>query len=314
MEGVDVSGARAVILMSGGDAVTPFTTPDTACASGLVAGNTYTALRSHLLQQGFAVYTAPAMNGRGPVLEPEPDSFGAFAGMTLTLPDHLTVNSVGDIDAAGECLARFAAYLNVEHGVEEVDWIGHSNGGTFCRAAIRILRRTGSPVRSRSLTTLSSPWMGSVPLRWVAGEIPWSQAGGDARLEALFTALQQEVAAGDLGLAPENTVRYMDGPRGWNAAQEGVLDGIPVLLVAGEFFDGYAGDPTVWPLDGLVSRSSAWAEGVPPNVLPHARRVAFPVTHSIFVSDAIGEPWETGMTWNAEVLATVSGFLADVRD
>jgi len=34
------------------------------------------------------------------------------------------------------------------------------------------------------------------------------------------------------------------------------------------------------------------------------------VTHSIFVADLIGQPWQTGMTWNPDVLASVAEFLA----
>ena len=58
---------HAVVLVSGGAAVTPFTTPDAAAASGLAAGNTMTALREHLLARGTTVFTAPARVGPGEV-------------------------------------------------------------------------------------------------------------------------------------------------------------------------------------------------------------------------------------------------------
>ena len=307
-----VENRRAVVIMSGGDAVSPFTTPDQACATGLAAGNTDTAMRSHLLAQGYRVFTAPAMNARTEVRDPAPDSFGAFGGMPVVLPSHLTVNSLGDIDAAGEHLARFIGYLHAEYGVDEVDWIGHSNGGLFARAATRVLQETGAPVTVRSLTTLGTPWLGSVPLRYLAGEITMADAGGDPIIESLFKGLAQHAAQADLGLVRENTEHYLGGPGGWNAAQEGVLAGIPVLMVAGTHFDRYPGDPTVWPLDGLVSRYSALAMAVSVNVLPEYRRLEFPVTHSIFICDVAGLAWETGMTWNPEVLAAVSDFLAEV--
>src|SRR6187431_1441869 len=41
--------SRAVVLVSGGAAVTPFTSPDFAAAGGLPAGNTMSALRSYFL-------------------------------------------------------------------------------------------------------------------------------------------------------------------------------------------------------------------------------------------------------------------------
>ena len=52
--------SRAVVIMSGGDAVSPFATPDAACGRGFAAGNTDTALREHLLDRGHQVFTAPA--------------------------------------------------------------------------------------------------------------------------------------------------------------------------------------------------------------------------------------------------------------
>ena len=300
----------AVVIMSGGDAVSPFTTPDLACAVGLAAGNTATALRDRLLAEGHQVYTAPSMNARGEVQEPDPESFAPFGGMPVVLPAHLTVNSVGDIDAAGECLARFTGYLHDEYGVRDIDWIGHSNGGSYARAATRILQQTGSPMRVRSLTTLGTPWMGGVPPRFLVGEIDFDITG----YEQFVEGLRAHVASHDLGLVAENTVRYMSGPGGWNLAQAGVLDAIPVLLVGGTYFESEGGDPTVWPFDGLVSRSSALAEGVPEVVLPQGRRLDFPVTHSIWVSDLAGLDWESGMTWNSDVLDALCEFLRDVGD
>ncbi len=63
--GAPQAPGHAVVIVSGGDAVSPFTTPQQACASGLAAGNTDTALRQHLLDAGYVVYTSPAMAGRG---------------------------------------------------------------------------------------------------------------------------------------------------------------------------------------------------------------------------------------------------------
>ncbi|MBU3751604.1 MAG: hypothetical protein FGM52_14380, partial [Mycobacterium sp.] len=73
----------AVVVVSGGDAVSPFTTPDQACATGLAAGNTDTAIREYLLGKGYTVYTAPAMNGRGQVVDQQ--GFGAFGVCPVTL-------------------------------------------------------------------------------------------------------------------------------------------------------------------------------------------------------------------------------------
>ena len=43
---------RAAVIVSGGGSISPFTTPEAACAVGLAAGNTDTALRAALLDAG----------------------------------------------------------------------------------------------------------------------------------------------------------------------------------------------------------------------------------------------------------------------
>lgn len=303
--------SRAVVVMSGGDAASPFTTPESGCSVGLAAGNTDTAVRQHLLECGHQVFTAPAHNGRGVVQDPDPDSFGAFGGQPEVLPEQFTVNSDGDIDLAGEHLARFVGLLGERYGIDEVDFVGHSNGGLFARSAIRMLGLLDVPVRTRSLVTLGTPWMGTFPLRWTFGELPDEALMGQEFATSFAHAFRDRVREGDLGLAQENTYHYLVGPGRWNEFQTGVLDDIPVHLVGGTWFTAEEGDPDLWPNDGLVSRHSALAEGLPAAVAPHQSTASFRVTHSIFVADLIKQPWETGMTWNPEVLRSVSDFLAD---
>ena len=302
--------SRAVVIMSGGDAVSPFTTPDAACGRGLAAGNTDTALREHLLARGYQVFTAPAQNGRGIVRDTDPSTFGSFADQPEVLGEEYTVNSDGDIDLAGEHLARFVTLLHARYGVDEVDFIGHSNGGLFARSAIRTMGLLGMPVRTCSLTTLGTPWMGSLPLRWAFGEVPDAALMGQEFAIRFATEFKARVGEGDLGLAAENTYHYLVGSGRWNDFQIGALDGIPVYTVGGTYFEAEEGDPELWPNDGLVTRFSACAEGLPPEVAPVRVSASFPVTHSIFVSDLIDAPWESGMTWNPDVLESVERFLA----
>jgi len=157
------AGTRAVVMVSGGGTVTPFTTPSLACKRGLAAGNSLTALRTALLAKGKQVYTAPVMMPWGTVSEPDPQSFGAFGDCPVVLPEQMTIMSLGDIDASGEKLARFLDHLHNTYGVSDVDLVGHSNGGLYSRAATRILRQTQAPVRIRSITMLGTPNNGSVP-------------------------------------------------------------------------------------------------------------------------------------------------------
>ena len=300
---------RAVVIVSGGAAVSPFTTPDQACASGLAAGNTDTALRGDLLAHGYRVFTSPAMAGRGPVADQ--DGFGAFGDCPITLPDNMTVDSTASIDLAGEHLARFLTYLHDTHGVDEVDLVGHSMGGLYSRAALRVLRGLGSPVRATSLTTIGTPWQGSFLSDYANDITPLSDCRGDTFCESAMNGMRDEVQHLMTGSGREVNQGYLMGPNGWNEFQAGVLDGIPVVLIGGDRFD-VAGDssagatnPTVWPNDGIVALRSALAVDVSDRVLPHRRCLTFPDTHSIYVSDIAGLPWETGLTWDPAVLAAV---------
>jgi pimeloyl-ACP methyl ester carboxylesterase len=297
------SSSRAVVIVSGGDAISPFTTPDRACSTGLAAGNTDTALREYLLAKGHAVYTSPAMNARGPVVE-QLTGFGPFGGMPFELPEHLTVNSTGDIDLAGEHLARFLGLLHSDYGVDTVDLVAHSMGGLFSRAAIRVLKATASPIRVRSLTTLGTPWQGAIVSDYAVGDVDLSVCAGDQFSELVVQEFKKRADSIPVGAAQEVARKYLTGPGGWNEFQAGVLDDIPVTLIAGSRFEA-DGSPEYWPNDGLVSPWSALATEVPAAVLPHRRTLTFARTHSIFISDAAGLDWNTALTWDPEVLEAV---------
>ena len=300
---------RAVVIVSGGGAISPFTTPDQACSEEegfLAAGNTNTALRHFLLGESKRVYTAPAMVPWGPVAEPDPTSFGPFKDCPIVLPESMTIMSAGDIDASGEKLARFLGYLHTDHAVTDVDLVGHSNGGLYSRAAIRILRQTDAPVTVRSLTMIGTPNNGSVPGSYTWGEFTKADCMGNAFCEKFNDAWLSYAAQLDLGLNREDTFKYLDGSPGWNSAQAGYLEGIPVTLLAGTYFTADGGDPRMWPYDGITSRYSAWAEGVGDEVIPHRTLWEAPLTHSIFVSNAAEAPWDTALTWNVDALARVN--------
>ncbi|WP_163888512.1 hypothetical protein [Mycolicibacterium hippocampi] len=295
---------HAVVIVSGGAAVSPFTTPQDGCASGLAAGNTDTALRGYLLDAGYTVYTSPAMAGRGPVTDQ--GGFGAFGDCPITLPENMTVDSTASIDLAGEHLARFLTHLHDTRGVDVVDVVGHSMGGLYSRAAFRVLQGLGSPVRIRSLTTLGTPWQGTYLSDYANGLSPVSDCAGDAFCEQAAADFEAEMLRLQTGSAREVNQGYLMGPQGWNEYQAGVLDQIPVVLIAGaRFTRPEPVNPMTWPNDGLVSRHSALATDVSDRVLPHRRCAAFDDTHSIFISDATGLPWETAMTWDPRVLETV---------
>lgn len=300
--------SRAVVIVSGGDAISPFTTPEKACTIGLAAGNTDTAIREYLLARGYRVFTSPAMNARGPVVE-QLTGFGPFGGMPFELSDLLTVNSTGDLDLAGEHLARFLTFLNTDYGVETLDIVAHSMGGLFSRAAIRVLQGTGSPIRIRSLTTIGTPWNGSIVGDYAIGDVDLTAAAGHPLQELIMQEFKKRAATLPAGAAQQVTTRYLTGETGWNAFQAGVLDDIPVTLIGGSIFEA-PGAEQYWPNDGLVSVWSATAVGVPDAVLPHRRTLTFARTHSIFISDGAHLAEQTALTWDPEILAVIENAIA----
>jgi len=295
-----VSDSHAIVLVSGGAAVTPFTTPTAAAGSGLAAGNTMTALRERLLAAGRTVYTAPARIGVGEVREDT--GWEGFADVPEVLPASLTINAVGEVDAAGASLAAFLVHLLAARGVESVDLVGHSMGGLFSRAAIRVLRERADGPAVRRLVTLGTPWTSSVLGDVVSGDLTVADAHGDVATEAIMAEVAPYAAEHSQGAAEQVGQRYLSG---WNARQGGVLDGIDVTVVAGTYFDAASEPELLWPHDGLVPRVSALASRVSADVLPGAARAEFDDVHSIYFADRFGLPWERALTWDPAVLDLV---------
>jgi len=301
---VNRAAPHTVVIVSGGAATSPFTTGDQACATGLAAGNTDTAIRDYLLKQGYTVFTSPAMAGRGQVVDQT--GFGSFGVCPITLPENMTVNSTGSIDTAGEHLARFLTYLHTDKGVGDIDLVAHSMGGLYSRSAIRVLTTTNSPVHVRSLTTIGTPWQGTYAADYANDNLQLADCGGDQFCENAMKSFKAEVLRLVSGSGREVNQAYLMGKDGWNQAQSGVLDRIPVALIGGKKFIGPGpANPAVWPNDGLVALRSALATDITDPVLPHRRCYTFDDTHSIFLSNAAGLDWKTALTWDPQVFDVV---------
>ena len=304
----------ATVIVSGGAAVSPFTTPDAACTQGLAAGNTDTFLREGLLAAGYRVFTSPARLGAGEVAE-DPGWQG-FANGPTPLPANMTVNSVGDIDNAGTHLARFLGHLETEYNITTVDLVGHSMGGLFSRAAIRVLQESKSTLHVRTLTTIGTPWTGAFAADYAHGDLALVACNGDPACEAAMTGAKTLDATDSEGAGKQVTQRYLAGETdglgidgkeqstAWNDSQQGVLANIPVVTIGGNHFDK-PGMSRVWPHDGLVALQSALANNVSEKVLSKHRSLIFPNVHSIFFANALDLPWDLALTWNPLVLEAV---------
>ncbi|WP_150957894.1 lipase family alpha/beta hydrolase [Microbacterium testaceum] len=289
----------AVVLVSGGAAVTPFTDTDRGARSGLAAGNTLTALREHYRAAGLPVFTAPARIGAGIV---EADAgWQGFGDVPVVLPAELTINAVGGVDDAGVALAAFLRWLSAEYDVTRLDLVAHSMGGLFSRAAIREL--AGAGPRVDRLVTLGTPWDGAVLGDAVAGDITDADAHGDPATTTILDQARAYAAANSQGAAEQVSRRFL---RAWNDAQEGVLDDVAVTAIGAGFFAAATEPIQLWPHDGLVSLRSGRADDVPAAVVPRIDRRSFPDhVHSIFFADAFGLPWERALTWDPRVFDVV---------
>ena len=298
------SGQRAVVLVSGTAATTPFTTPKSACRTGYSAGNTWAFLRDYLVKKGYKVYTAPASVGGGKVTETSDTYAGPFGKCPRQLPAKMTVNAIGPVDRSGSSLARFLRYLRSEYGVRQVDLVGHSLGGFIGRAGIREMRMNGFPMKFTSYSTLGSPWDGTYIANPPNPADPLSACDGFAVCEAFAGSLLSVPGIEMLiaMLKPSNTAV-------WNEEQAGALDGIPVSMLAGTYFTREGGSAAMWPNDGIAQLQSGWAQGMNDKLIPHRACYSWPLTHSLFVSRGIGLADDTSLTWSPTVGAQMKKIL-----
>jgi triacylglycerol lipase len=291
----------AVVVVSGGAAISPFTTPTAACGSGQPAGSTDSYLRATLLEAGYSVYTSPA--NAGPEQAVSDTGFAGFSDPPELLSTAVTVNSVGGIDAAGHNLAAFLQLLTRRYGHDRVHLVAHSMGGLFSLAAINQLSESGPQVVS--LTTIGTPWRGGFAADYAAGDLALSDAGGDSGFESVLTTFAAEVAALPAGNAGQQVAgRFVND---WVPTRAAALQELPVTLIAG---DAFTGTGPMWPNDGLVTLASALAEGVSASALASAPRHTFSDAHSIYFADLFGLPWERALTWDPAVAKVVMTALA----
>jgi hypothetical protein len=147
----------AVVLVSGFNTSTPFSTP--ACpTSG--RGSTWdeaTGPAPAIAAEGYMVFTAPVANGG----QAPPASCLGGMGPDIPSGGSMVINSNGELSANQQALVNFLTFLHQNYGVTTVALVGHSDGGLWSRAAISQLISAGSPVTIASLTTVGTPHTGS---------------------------------------------------------------------------------------------------------------------------------------------------------
>ena len=244
---------RAVVLVSGFDTVTPFTTPDPACSgkegrAWSPAGGVAATLRAN----GYAVFTAPVRQGDG-------TAGIACAPGTAVPPPSTYINSNGDVNANGAALGGLLAFLKTNYGITTVDLVGHSDGGLWSRSAIT--QQSNYPgVTIDSLTTLGTPHTGSF-VADLAEDFSNGTCEEKSDLEqlvclALRTTVQ--LVIDDLG---ERTTEELssDYLRTWNPEQR--IGSCQVTGINGTYFHlplpSFLLPAYYNPSDGLVGQASA---------------------------------------------------------
>ena len=287
---------RAAVIVSGGGSTSPFTTPEAACAVGLAAGNTDTALRAGLLDAGITTFTAPVTVGGGEaVADP---GWSGFAEPPAVLPAEMTVDSVGEIEVSAASLARFLGHLHAEYAVQEIDIVAHSLGGVIARSAHMQMRAAGAPVRMISLTSIGTPWLGSFVRHHDLDSMPMPEPAA-----SFAYSLMGHIRQGG------RLVAQADAPPLWSAGKEHGLDGLALTRIAGTYFAG-EGEP--YPHDGMASRTSVFAAGADPVVFPPAACHEVPDVHSISFARVMDLEWERSITWDPHVMDLVVGAIARV--
>lgn len=241
----------AVVLVSGYNSSTAFTTPDPSCEGK--EGDTWshpTGPAPALRAAGENVFTAPVRHGSDPIVPP------CAPGGTPVPAPATYINSYGDDDANGAALASFLAFLRDSYGVQRVQLVAHSDGGNWSRSAL-----TGDSAFAgldvRSLNTLGTPYTGSM-IADIGTELK------DGKCD-FSDPIEQDVCDALIGIVgvvydqlgpitiEQLTHSYLEG---WNPQQR--IGACPVTTIAGTGVDLPLVPFTFYnPSDGLVGLASA---------------------------------------------------------
>ena len=317
------TAGRAVVVIEGGGSPHPFTSSVSTCD-----GHRPEYIQA-LVDAELPVFTAPGYTNRE-------TSTSGESRCPPQPPLEVQWNTSGYPTQAGQDVLGFLGYLNVAYGYRTFDLVGYSYGGVVARATVSALKThppkgTMAPAFSYAQTaidsgitistiiTVNSPHLGA-PAYDVAGDPESNTAvvanawGPEyAKLASSLVAFQDQLGAGAIQVLRTSASSHV-GSDGWNASQVGVLDGVRLTLIAGDYCDRHCaantstadstGDPTL-RTDGTVPvysqlmlpcpapcPSPPGAAFVPPGLVPEGSvtRMTFPTVHSRYVSVALGLP------------------------
>ena len=269
---------EAVLLVSGFETESPYTSASSACAGKegsewnppVPTGAEQVGVAHALRLAGYNVFTAPVDKGgtTAPITPPL-----ACAGKGEPLPDpksNVVISSNGGTADNGVALANLIAFLRDRYGVTDLHVVGHSDGGLWSRSGIT-QNAAYAGVNIQSLTTLGTPHTGSyladLAIGLNDGNCDFSNRIEQRICDVLVPLARLVVKKLGTKATRELTSGFLTT---WNPKQQ--IGSCPVSVIAGDHvnfgipFLGY-----YTPSDGLVGLSSAqarWAIDVNGHLIP----------------------------------------------
>jgi pimeloyl-ACP methyl ester carboxylesterase len=334
--GEQTSG-RAVVVIEGGGSPHAYTTPWAACDGGRPQ------YVQALLDAGLPVFTAPGFG----------NTYGSTAGESGCPPQppiEVQWNTSGYPTQAGQAVLGLLGYLHTTYGYRTFDLVGYSYGGLVARATVAALKQrpaagTMAPAFSYaqvavdagvsipSMVTLNSPHLGG-PAYDIAADPaeflrPVARGWGRqfATSSKSLIEFQRTQGAGSIHVLVTSAHAKRD-PASWDAGQVGVLDGVALTLIAGDYCGRTCGDsrkPSAGAAaaprtDGTVPvysqlllpcpkacPSPPGSVFIPKGLVPNGNvvRRTFPTVHSTFVTKGLELPETLSVSRNPAAI----GFL-----
>ena len=332
--GAETSG-RAVVVIEGGGSPHAYTTPWAACDGGRPS------YVQAMLDAGLPVFTAPGFGNTY-------TSTAGESGCPPQPPTELQWNTSGYPTQAGQAVLGLLGWLNETYGYTTFDLVGYSYGGLVARATVAALKAPPQPgsmaqahsyaqsaidagVTIPSMVTLNSPHLGGPaydiaadPARYLRPvAIAWGREFAEASKSLI--AFQQTEGAGSIHVLV-TSAHAKRNPRSWDAQQVGVLDGVALTLIAGDYCGRTCGDErsprngsaaAIPRTDGTVPVYSQLMQPcpktcpappgsvyIPPGMVPSTVvRRTFPTVHSTFVTKGLGLPQSLSVSRNPAAIA-----------
>jgi pimeloyl-ACP methyl ester carboxylesterase len=331
----DATSGRAVVVIEGGGSPHAYTTPWAACDGGRPK------YVQALLDAGLPVFTAPGFGNTYVSTE-------GSTGCPPQPPAELQWNTSGYPTQAGQAVLGLLGYLHTTYGYRTFDLVGYSYGGLVARATVSALRQpppAGSiapafsyaqaaidaGISIPSMVTLNSPHLGG-PAYDIAADPaeylkPVARAWGRqfATSSKSLIDFQRTQGAGSIHVLVTSAHAKRD-PASWDAGQVGVLDGIALTLIAGDYCGRTCGDDRKPPsgaaatprTDGTVPvysqlmlpcpkacPSPPGSVFIPKGLVPEGSvvRRTFPTVHSTFVTKGLGLPETLSVSRNPAAIS-----------